>query len=565
VTEHSLPFPDVSQGIGYIFGETNAKGQPRPFAPKLLAGNPQLLLDVGGSCLLTHSCYSVAQSYGELLPDELAAEIAIDRLRLRCGGLDLSRVAYVVVVHRHLHRIDTHTLAVPLDLVSGRSLPIFPRDRLACELFKLTRRSTNLLNGLSDPDDPWRRRVTHLMPSNISFTTEVWFRATDDQLGDWLRAGLIRTRSEIIDYMISAGAQLVGAYHHKIIIRHDDDVIALHGGKYSCGFPFARVSGCANKAPVRDPDETRREIADLDATINEMGPRYAKRFVRFGRNCGLEFTKKSSFRLWLYFTEGAPGVSPYPAQHEPKRRVRAGQKLDDHSAPEPATPSPAGTRETNDPIGLPGGLHAPPPPADQPGGQTSKPACVPGAPADSVPAFQEPDTHAMPHPVATEAGAGPGPNTGAVAKPRGEPSKSGAEANLDGDPDSATSLDYPDHLSLFHTYEDELIKHRLIARAAATQLDVALRGVARYLQERTRRILGNLAAFGKPCDSLDHHRAEARNRGADLCDAVHHLAVAVQASSQSRGRPVTLIAQFGPTGPGPVRDEPNRRMMEGGP
>jgi hypothetical protein len=28
---------------------------------------------------------------------------------------------------------------------------------------------------------------------------------------------------------------------------------------------------------------------------------------------------------------------------------------------------------------------------------------------------------------------------------------------------------------------------------------------------------------------------------------------------------VTLIAQFGPTGPGPVRDEPNRPMMEGGP
>ena len=257
---------------------------------------------------LSSRCFSVVTSYAESLEtiglDRIAKE-ARERLQMHAGGLSLSRFAWSFWIHQRENGCDVHIVAIPLDFLTDRVLPLFARDTVMCDFTEKTFRLWDLQNNRASPDDWWRRSMTTATPRGLSASETLWFAATDSHIADWLRAGIIRSRDDVIAALQQAGARIEGIYYTHIVFHHENQKYTLKGGKYSAKFPFDTTSGSANRTIGRDPAAREAEIARLVPEVADLGARRAEVFERFTRWKSLENPRGFSRRVAKYLPGNA--------------------------------------------------------------------------------------------------------------------------------------------------------------------------------------------------------------------------------------------------------------------
>jgi hypothetical protein len=121
--------------------------------------------------------------------------------------------------HGHTGREELHFVVPRIELATGRSLNIAPPGRASRRLFDTFRSKINAEFGLSDPDDPARRRGLSL-PSVIAKIKnqpeQSWAvssahvrQAVNDCIAAKVQAGVIRNREQVVRELKAAGFGVV--------------------------------------------------------------------------------------------------------------------------------------------------------------------------------------------------------------------------------------------------------------------------------------------------------------------------------------------------------------------
>ena len=161
----------VSAGpLGYLTGDKAKKGIPRNPAPVVVRGDPKRIRILIDSVRFKNKYSSGVLSFapGEKITPVMEEKIIDDFERAAFAGFDRDRFEVLWVRHRHTpnHRHELHFLTPRIELQTGKSLNIAPPRKGTRELFDTLRSKINAEYGLSDPDDPARRRLERI-PSHI--------------------------------------------------------------------------------------------------------------------------------------------------------------------------------------------------------------------------------------------------------------------------------------------------------------------------------------------------------------------------------------------------------------
>ncbi len=155
--------------VGYLTGDKAKKGVLRNRAPVVLRGDPKRIRIPIDSVPFKNKYSSGVLSFapGETITPAMEEKIMDDFERAAFAGFDRDRFEIMWVRHRHTptHRHELHFLTPRMELQSGKSLNIAPPGKGTRKLFDLVRARVNAEYGLSDPDDPMRRRLER-MPSH---------------------------------------------------------------------------------------------------------------------------------------------------------------------------------------------------------------------------------------------------------------------------------------------------------------------------------------------------------------------------------------------------------------
>jgi len=260
------------------------KGSLRDMSPEFLAGDQQEIKDVVLS-LGSRKCRAVqfVQRFSEPLSVvglHRIYSIANHRLKLRLGALPSNRIARMIVLHPD--GPDTHTVGVPLDLLTGRTVEILPKRKELIELLEADCRLINLEHGFSCGRDFFRRRLTQEPRGRgISDDARAALLAIDGELGELTRQGVLRSRCELLDALREApGVRHVTAFYRKVKgfygIAENECSFEFLGGKYSSDFPWSTAAWLGDKpASCRDIGAVAAELAELRPRVAALAGRWA--------------------------------------------------------------------------------------------------------------------------------------------------------------------------------------------------------------------------------------------------------------------------------------------------
>jgi hypothetical protein len=324
----------VRGGAEYNGGPIASNGELRVAPPITNDRQVERLLDIAIS--MPHLApFSVVNSYAESLERVGLKRVVFEAqelMRLHAGGLPLWCFSWDCWVHRRTNGCDAHTIAVPLDLASGRVLPLFVRDKTMVQLVEKTCRMWDLEQGRSSPQDWWRRSDLHNpTPRKLDLAEEIkWFRSTDDHIADWIRAGMITDRAGVLKALADAGA-IVGEdkYFPHIVATYGKKTFSLRRGKYSRRFSFDTLGGRAGQVPERDPAASAAEIDQIGRELPRLRSEREAVFARFRRKPSLGIPRGFSQRLAQYLPAYVGGLEGLARSHDdrdlgPVERVAPG-------------------------------------------------------------------------------------------------------------------------------------------------------------------------------------------------------------------------------------------------
>lgn len=146
--------------LGYLIGEKNRAGIRRTPLPVVVRGNPTVTQKLINSVPFTWRYTSGVLSFsrGETVTPEMEQKIMNGFEAAAFAGLAKDRYSIVWIRHSHTGREELHFVVPRLELRSGKSLNIAPPGKASRLLFDTFRSKINAEYGLSDPDDPSRRR-----------------------------------------------------------------------------------------------------------------------------------------------------------------------------------------------------------------------------------------------------------------------------------------------------------------------------------------------------------------------------------------------------------------------
>lgn len=277
--EKSLPQTPVS----YPGQNVSGKGSLRDISPKTLAGNQQEIEDVVHS-LGDRKCRAMqfVQRFSEplsIVGRDRIQSIANHRLLLRLGALPPTRIARMIVLHPD--GPDTHTVGIPLDLLTGRTVEMLPKRKELIDLLEADCRLINLEHNFSCGRDFFRRRLTQEPRGRgISGDARAALVAIDEELGELTRQGVLRSRCELLDALREApGVRHVTAFHRKVkgiyVTAENEYSFEFVGGKYSSDFPWSTAAWIGDEpAPCRDARAVAAELAELRPRVAALTARW---------------------------------------------------------------------------------------------------------------------------------------------------------------------------------------------------------------------------------------------------------------------------------------------------
>jgi hypothetical protein len=155
--------------LDYLLGEKNRVGVRRTPLPVVVRGNPAVTQRLINSVPFEWRYTSAALSFsaGERITPEMEQKIISAFESVAFAGLEPDQYNILWIRHAHMGREELHFLAPRIELRSGKSLNIAPPGKGSRLLFDTFRSKINAEYGLSDPDDPARRRGLSL-PAHIA-------------------------------------------------------------------------------------------------------------------------------------------------------------------------------------------------------------------------------------------------------------------------------------------------------------------------------------------------------------------------------------------------------------
>lgn len=289
-----IPSSSVGGELLYLT-DSQSRKKKRPESPVLIGGQPLLLLALG--ILSPHlPVYHVVVSYKEPLGAIGLQTVTAEShavLQLRLGLLPSRRIAFAMYVHERIDKqgeraCDVHTIAVSPDLLTGKIFPLFARTRQEHEMLSDFCRLLDVSKNRANPRDPASISLEHNLPINTSTWVHEWLAELDAHLADWLRAGLYRSREDVLQAISDAGATILFVSHTAVIIQppnESEKPIKLRGGKYSAEFKCQPAVASAGQ-PVGLSNADR--VCECENLVRAISVKFAgrtkasERFVKHG-------------------------------------------------------------------------------------------------------------------------------------------------------------------------------------------------------------------------------------------------------------------------------------------
>ena len=169
VINYLLAEKSAGGALNYLLGENNRAGVRRSPQPVVVRGDPAVTQELINSSPFAWRYTSGVLSFsvGERITPEMEQKIMDKFEAAAFAGFPRDRYDILWIRHGHTGREELHFLVPRVELTTGKSLNIAPPGKASRQLFDTFRSKINAEFGLSDPDDPARRRGLSL-PSVIA-------------------------------------------------------------------------------------------------------------------------------------------------------------------------------------------------------------------------------------------------------------------------------------------------------------------------------------------------------------------------------------------------------------
>lgn len=267
-----------SGAIDYLLG----KNRDRPQA-KLLRGHPDETAAIIDGSLYAKKYTSGVLSFEESNITETMKRQIMDSFE-EClfAGLDPNQYNCLWVEHRDKGRLELNFVIPNIELLSGKRLqPYFhAADHKRVDAWRTIQ---NLQYGLSDPDDPAKRRnLTYA--KDLPKSAQEAQQAITDGLMSLIQAGAIHDRTDIIRTLENAGFKISRTTAHSISLENPEQGkrnIRLKGALYEENFRF----GADFSAELRARSENHRATnqARLERATNSYSVGIEKKRAEHNR------------------------------------------------------------------------------------------------------------------------------------------------------------------------------------------------------------------------------------------------------------------------------------------
>ena len=160
VLNYLLAEDGAAGALGYLLGENNRAGVRRSPLPVVVRGDSAVTHGLINSSNFEWRYTSGVLSFsaGERITPEMEQKIMDEFEAAAFAGLSSDRYNILWIRHAHTGREELHFVVPRIELTTGKSLNIAPPGKASRQLFDTFRSKINAELGLSDPDDPARRR-----------------------------------------------------------------------------------------------------------------------------------------------------------------------------------------------------------------------------------------------------------------------------------------------------------------------------------------------------------------------------------------------------------------------
>jgi len=221
VLDYLLDENRASSALNYLLGDKNRAGVRRSPLPVVVRGDPTVtgkLID-SSPFKWRYTSGVLSFSAGERITPEMEHKIMDEFETAAFAGLSRDRYDILWIRHAHTGREELHFLAPRMELATGKSLNIAPPGKASRQLFDTFRSKINAEFGLSDPDDPSRRRMLSLPSVVAKLKTQPgqsWSacsaqvrQAINDCIAAKVRGGTVANRDQVVCELKAAGFKVV--------------------------------------------------------------------------------------------------------------------------------------------------------------------------------------------------------------------------------------------------------------------------------------------------------------------------------------------------------------------
>jgi hypothetical protein len=275
------------KAVRYCEDSVDSKGRDRDYPPEHLFGRKEHLLEACEDSPVINSHNSSSLAFSEsreiLGPKRLSRVMGTFSENAR-GGLPYNRVPDAAYGHFKLNSSDGHLLQLGFDLMTGRQLPVWSKCKQQLKYYRTLRRLINLMEGFTDPDDPWHQRFLAPIPWGLTSKDRKEFRKVDYDLTLTAADGFIWSREELLATLECRGHRIDKVDDKGIsTINREGRWFRFNGSKYARRFDFDQIVQAGQVSRIRDPQEVADELKTLRPEFSVL---QEQRYEYFARRFG---------------------------------------------------------------------------------------------------------------------------------------------------------------------------------------------------------------------------------------------------------------------------------------
>ena len=322
---HSRGIGSGSGPVDYLLGKDRDREDAR-----LDRGDPEQMIQLIDSTHFAQKYTSGVLSFAERDLEEHQKQQIMDSFeRTLLPGLDKDQYSVLWVQHQDKDRLELNFVVANVELQSGKRLQPYydPVDRPRLNAWK------DLVNDhyqLHDPNDPINKREL-CTPNNLPKHKEEASKAITDGLLKVAESGSIKSRSDVIKTLESAGFEIARSTPKSISIKDPDGGrnIRLKGKIYEQDFRFGKeLRGEIVRASEGYRADRSNRVQEARKTLDRLAERKREsnqlRYQRAEPTHTPDYIKNMDDRIHRYSDSDRPSMGyfdvPKP-QNQQKRRI----------------------------------------------------------------------------------------------------------------------------------------------------------------------------------------------------------------------------------------------------